>query len=133
MTEISFYSNSDYNPVREILELGDLFWDVSDSEENFNRKIKESPESILVAVEGKKVVGVGMVVLDFIPLLFRLAVHPDYRGRGIGKLLLERREQIVKKNGYNHVSLLIADSNTELQKRYETYGYKKGGSYTWMS
>ncbi len=75
MAEIRAYQVSDYQEVREVLERGNLHWELSDNEQALERKILERPDSIWVAVEGERVVGTQFIVEDFLPLLFRLSVH----------------------------------------------------------
>ncbi|MEK6847931.1 MAG: GNAT family N-acetyltransferase [Nanoarchaeota archaeon] len=132
MTEIRNYQVSDFPQVREILERGNLYWEPSDNEQALERKIRQCPDSILVAVEDERVVGTQFIVEDFLPLMFRLAVHPDYKGRGVGKALMQQGEQILRQKGYNHVNILVALNDTELQRYYERQGYKKGNTYSWM-
>lgn len=132
MIKIRAYQTSDFQQVKEILEKGNLYWETSDNEQSLKRKIKQNPDAILVATADDKVVGTLFIVEDFLPLLFRLAVHPDCRGKGIGKALIQRGEEILKQKGYNHVNLIVALENTELQKYYEQQDYEKGNKYIWM-
>lgn len=132
MIEIRNYQASDYQVVREILEKGNLFYDVCDSENNLERTIKQEPDSILVAVENGKVIGTVCTVSGFIPFIFRLAVHPNYRNRGIGMKLMQSAEQVLKKKGHSHGNILVDANDTELQKMYERHGYERGHTYVWM-
>lgn len=132
MVQIRNYQVSDYRQVREILEMGHLYWEISDNEQALERKIQQHPDSIMVAVEGERVVGTQFIVDDFLPLMFRLAVHPEHRGKGIGKELMQRGEDVLKMRGHNHVSILVASDDTALQGYYERQGYSKGNNYTWM-
>lgn len=132
MTQIRNYQASDYQQVREILERGNLYWEPSDNEQALERKIQQRPDSILVAVEDDRVVGTQFIVEDFLPLMFRLSVHPDYRSKGIGKALMQRGEEILRQKGSNHVNILVASDDKELQSYYERQGYEKGNTYVWM-
>lgn len=130
--EIRTYQNEDYAAVRDILEKGGVFWEKSDSEEYLRRKSEENPDSMLVATEDGRVVGTVFAVFDFMPFLFRLAVHPDYRRRGVGTELMQRAEEAIQGKGYNRANILIAADDTELQEMYERMGYEKGHLYRWM-
>ena len=132
MAQIRSYHVSDFPQVKEILQNGKLYWEISDNEQALERKISQQPDSILVAVEDDKIVGTQFIVEDFLPLLFRLAVHPDYRGKGIGKALMQRGEELLRQKGYSHVNMLVAADDAELQNYYEKQGYEKGHSYVWM-
>ena len=78
------------------------------------------------------VVGTQFIVEDFLPLMFRLSVHQDYRNKGIGKALMQQGEKVLRQRGYNHVNILVASDDTELQSYYERQGYEKGNTYVWM-
>ena len=130
--EIRNYNPSNYREVREILEAGKLFYEVCDSEKNLERKIQKEPDSILVAVEDGRVVGTAFIISGFIPFIFRLAVHPNYRNRGIGMKLMQFAEQVLKEKGHSHANILLAVNDEELQKLYERHGYEKGNTYVWM-
>ena len=133
MVEIRRYQTTDYLAVKRILEAGGLFWGVSDSRERLGRKIQDDPDSILVAVEDERVVGTQFIITDFMPFLFRLAVHPEYRKRGIGTELMQRAEELLRERGHNHVNILVLTTDTKLQEAYRRKGYENGREYRWMT
>ena len=133
MTTIRNYRTEDYEAVKQILQAGNLFWEVSDTKEALERKISEHPDSIIVAEVSGAVVGMQMINYDFMPLLFRGAVHPDHRGKGIITALIEEAEKRVKAKGYNNVNMLVLASNKELQEAFQRKGYEKGQQYVWMT
>jgi len=133
MVEIRCYQLQDYHAVREILEEGGIYWEPSDSEQALRKKVREHPDSILVATKDDRVVGTQFISADFLPFLFRLAVHPDYRGEGIGMELIHEGEKILRSKGCNHVNILVAAEDVELQGFYEKQGYEKGHTYRWMT
>ena len=53
-----------------------------------------------------------------------IAVHPDYRGRGIGTELLNRIVSYASENGYMSVRLDVIDTNSEARKLYERFGFR---------
>ncbi|HDS09170.1 MAG TPA: GNAT family N-acetyltransferase [Firmicutes bacterium] len=55
--------------------------------------------------------------------LNRLAVHPDYRRKGIGKLLTKAGEDILKKKGIGIFGLLIYDHNKRSKNLAKSLGY----------
>jgi len=132
MAEIRNYNPSDFPHVKAILEEGKLFYEQIDNAGALEKKIKQAPDTIIVAIEEERVVGTVVIIPDFFPFLFRLAVHPDFRKRGIGRQLMQRGEEILKSKGYDHVNILVASNDLELQEYYERQGYEKGKNYTWM-
>lgn len=55
-----------------------------------------------------------------------IAVHPDFQGKGLGKILMQFAEDKIFQKGPN-VFLLVSDFNTKAQVFYQKIGYKKVG------
>ncbi len=68
--------------IGSIKEIDDVSLKAVHSLNYFNKNLK----NILVAVEGRKVVGYIMVKGE---LAMNLVIHPDYRGKNIGKMLFK--------------------------------------------
>ena len=132
MVEIRTYKKADFQLVKQILELGKLYYERTDNEQELERKIQRDPNSILVAIEDGKIVGTQFIVEDFMSFLFRLAVHPDYRRKGIGRTLMQKGEEILRHRGHRDINILVAAEDEELQNLYERFGYEKGHKYVWM-
>jgi ribosomal protein S18 acetylase RimI-like enzyme len=62
-------------------------------------------------------------------LIGNLAVKSLYRGRGVGHLLLERAEEIARKEGLNKLALRVAIENTGARKLYESFGFETKAMY----
>ncbi|WP_405209055.1 GNAT family N-acetyltransferase [Aquimarina sp. LLG6339-5] len=60
--------------------------------------------------------------------IHRLAVHPDYWGKGYAQELMSWAEAYAKNNNYISVRLDTFSENKRNQKFYETRGYKKLGN-----
>ena len=54
-----------------------------------------------------------------------LAVSPDFRGKGFGKMLVEEVEKKLKQLGCPKVNLLVRSDNVEVSNFYEGINYKK--------
>ncbi|SDH48234.1 GNAT family N-acetyltransferase [Desulfosporosinus hippei] len=59
--------------------------------------------------------------------LERLAVLPDYRHKGYGKLLMDFVFNYAKAQGAKKVSIGIIDENSVLKDWYEIYGFRETG------
>lgn len=55
----------------------------------------------------------------------RLAIHPDYQGKGYAQQLMDFAEQIAKENNYASIRLDTFSQNRKNQIFYEIRGYKK--------
>ncbi|MBE1440746.1 GNAT family N-acetyltransferase [Paenibacillus sp. OAS669] len=60
-------------------------------------------------------------------VIHRLAVHPDYQGRGIGKKLLLFAEAEAVKKGYTSIRLDAYSANPSAVGMYEKAGYNRIG------
>jgi ribosomal-protein-alanine N-acetyltransferase len=56
-----------------------------------------------------------------------IAVHPDYRGRGIGELMMVALIDIAYDIGARHVTLEVRASNQVAQNLYRKYGFREAG------
>lgn len=52
-----------------------------------------------------------------------LAVLPEFRGRGVGKALMQDVEQRARKSGCNRVTLEVHDSNEGAKRLYASQGF----------
>jgi ribosomal protein S18 acetylase RimI-like enzyme len=57
--------------------------------------------------------------------LKRLAVSPEYRHDGLGKMLIDHAIAYIKNKGHNKVYLVMADENPVLKKWYLDMGFKE--------
>lgn len=60
--------------------------------------------------------------------IHRLAVHPDYQGRGFAQQLMDFAEKHALEHGYSSIRLDTFSQNTRNQKFYELRGYIRLGS-----
>jgi len=61
------------------------------------------------------------------PVIEDFYIHPAARGKGIGKILLENTEKLIKENGYSRVGTSVLVSNPPIEKMYKKNGYKSAG------
>lgn len=79
--------------------------------------------SILAEVEGRIV---GYVLFWFLPEevdIHNIAVHPDFRRQGIGRLLLEQVIDSARRQERLRVTLDVRFSNAPAQNLYRNFGF----------
>ena len=124
MIEIRSYKDEDYEEVKINLEDGGLFDESLDTKEVLKSKIKSNPDSILVAVVDKQIVGSVYLIQDlWSSFIFTLAVRKEFRERGIGSKLMEESERILKEKGIKDVALFVREGHKELIDYYQKRGY----------
>ena len=94
--------------------------------------LRELPSAlVLLAYDDDQSVGVavcffGLSTFRAQPLLniHDLAVLPQYRGRGIGRALLEAAEDHARRRGCCKLTLEVQDDNTRAQTLYQSFGFE---------
>ncbi|HHV58014.1 MAG TPA: ribosomal protein S18-alanine N-acetyltransferase [Firmicutes bacterium] len=78
----------------------------------------------LVAKAGDRVVGYGgMWILVDEAHVTNIAVHPDWRRRGVGETLLKRLLAEAKEHGADRMTLEVRKSNWSARRLYEKLGF----------
>ncbi|MCS3916687.1 ribosomal-protein-alanine N-acetyltransferase [Caldanaerobacter subterraneus subsp. tengcongensis MB4] len=112
--------------IDEVMEIEKLSFTTPWSREAFVGEVtKNSCARYIVAEVDKKVVGYAgfWVVLDE-GHITNIAVHPEYRGKGIGSRLMEGLIDLAKKNGITSMTLEVRESNLVAQNLYKKFGFK---------
>ena len=74
------------------------------------RRTIESLASVLVAEIDQQIVGSLIATFDgWRGNMYRIAVHPDYRRRGIGRALVEEGERCLTKQGAKRITALVEE------------------------
>ncbi len=96
----------------------------NDPYRDIDRKLARDPENLLVVEHDGEVVGSVMVGYEgHRGWVNYLAVHPDHRGRGLGRRLMERAEELLGRLGCAKVNLQVRSSNEEAIGFYRRIGY----------
>lgn len=61
--------------------------------------------------------------------IHEIVVAKEYKGRGIGKKLMEVAEEYLKSKGYKKIELWVGERNHTARKFYEKLGYKAGEKF----
>lgn len=114
--------------IDDVLEISSLSLKESWSKDSYKKELENPMARYLVAEVDNKVIGFAGLwkVLDE-GHITNIAVHPDYRGNGIGSKLVE--SLINKSDSWyiNSLTLEVRSSNKIAQNLYEKYGFEKEG------
>jgi ribosomal protein S18 acetylase RimI-like enzyme len=98
---------------------------VTDTADDLRRVIQLGPASVLVAEADGRLVGSIIGTFDgWRGNIYRLAVHPDYRRRGIARALLAEVEKWLKQQGAKRITALVEKSHPLAMNFWEAVGYR---------
>ncbi|RLG40107.1 MAG: hypothetical protein DRO05_07145 [Thermoproteota archaeon] len=105
-----------------------------DSRESMEKQMRANPEFFIGAFDGEKLIGTVIASFDGRRgWINRLAVHPDYRRRGIGRLLIKEAEKVLKKKGAWIICALIERENKQSLNLFKKCGYKPSENLVYVS
>ncbi len=102
---------------------------VDDSREGIERYLKRNPATCFLAytddeTEEHKIVGVILTGHDGRrAIIHHLCVHPDFRRRGIARMLVRKAEEALCKEGISKIFGLVFKDNTAANVFWESQGY----------
>ena len=97
----------------------------ADSKENLNDYLKRNPALSFVARSSNRIVGAVLCGHDGRRgYLHHLAVHPDFRSRGIGRALVKKCIVSLQSIGIQKCHLFIFNSNTAGIQFWEKIGWR---------
>ncbi|GAB4494086.1 MAG: GNAT family acetyltransferase [Anaerolineales bacterium] len=86
---------------------------VSDQPEEIEKKVRYAPDLFLLAESGSRIVGTVIGGYDGRRgMVYHLAVNADFRGQGIGTLLMDEIETRLREKGCRKAYLLVKQSNS---------------------
>lgn len=96
----------------------------SDSADALRRLVERDPEALWLAVDGREIVGSLIAGWDGWRFhLYRLAVAPTHRRRGVAQRLLSAAEQRFAEHGATRIDAMVLDENTEAHGFWQAAGY----------
>jgi [ribosomal protein S18]-alanine N-acetyltransferase len=115
--------------ISAVHEIDMLSFSLPWSERSFRFEVAENPvaRNWVAEVNGRVA---GMLVLWFIvdeAHIATIAVHPDFRRRGIGEQILISAIRAVRKEGAQRVFLEVRAGNVAAQAMYRKYGFEITG------
>lgn len=98
--------------------------DVDDSFEGISRYITRNPDTSFVAIDKDKFVGVILAGHDGRRgFIYHSAVLPEYRNQGIGRMLVGKALEALKRQGISKVGLLAFSANELGNQFWESMGF----------
>ena len=98
---------------------------VSDDVASIRRLIDHDPDALLVAVADGRIVGTVMSTWDgWRGGIYRLAVAPDHRRRGLGRQLVEAAEDRLRRLDAPKISALVLQEHDHATAFWRAIGYE---------
>lgn len=95
-------------------------------DEFFRQLCLDNREYLLVARAGERLLGYVMAENNGAAVeIISLAVHPDYRGLGLGKKLMQRLLARLRRMGTSRALLMVRADNPVAQNLYRRLGFRR--------
>lgn len=97
----------------------------SDTPDEIEKKIQRDPDLFLVAEDQHEIIGTVIGGFDGRRgMVYHLAVRKDYRGQGVGSLLLSEVEKRLQSKGCLKCILHVLEDNQEAMDFYKNKGWR---------
>ena len=88
---------------------------------------RERPVGLLIGFEGFSTFQARRLLN-----IHDIAVDPGWRGRGIGRLLMQQAEAVARERGYGQVTLEVREDNPVAQALYQAEGFRECEPRMWF-
>jgi ribosomal protein S18 acetylase RimI-like enzyme len=93
--------------------------------------IARDPDALLLAIRDDLIIGCVIAGWDgWRAHLYRLAVHPDQRRRGLARWLLDAAELRLRARGAIRLDAMVLDGNDSAHRVWSTAGYGRQESWS---
>jgi GNAT superfamily N-acetyltransferase len=115
-------------------------WNEQIAEGSVRRSISSSDATVYIALWEGRIVGFFTEYLSIDSVRFGrrawvedLAVHPDFRSRGVGRLLLEEAKRWGRSHGATHLELESGEGRVDAHRFYEReHPVSRSKCYRWQ-
>jgi ribosomal protein S18 acetylase RimI-like enzyme len=105
-----------------------------DNKEAIAKEMKTNPEFFIGTFEDDRLIGAVIITCDMRKgWINRLAVDPNYRKRGVARILVAESEKILRKHGIRIFCALVENDNAASQALFKKCGYVKHQDITYFS
>ena len=114
--------------LNDVLEISRLSFAIPWTKNSFENELQNGFAIYVVAKIGERVIGYGgmWIIIDE-GHITNIAVHPDYRGQGIGNIILNSMINICNEKCVKAMTLEVRASNIAAQNLYKKYGFVEEG------
>lgn len=123
------YRAAENSDIPRLLSLENSSFDSDQLQErNFKYFIDSSHGEIVVQELNSEITGYGIILLHkgtALARLYSIAIDNKHRGKGLGKKLLQKLEQVAKEQGSTYLRLEVKASNVKAKTLYKESGYRK--------
>lgn len=99
---------------------------IDDSKEGINKFLKRNPDTCYVALDNDLIIGVIIAGNDGRRgYIYHTAVNEEYRGKGIGAILVDKALDSLKLLGISKVALVVFSKNDPGNIFWEHLGFTK--------
>jgi ribosomal protein S18 acetylase RimI-like enzyme len=121
---IRAYRDADREGLVALWQLAGLTRAWNDPHRDIDRKVARDPDHLLVLEADDRLIGSVMVGYEgHRGWINYLVVHPDHRGRGLGRVLMDEAERRLGALGCPKVNLQVRSSNRSAVDFYRRIGY----------
>jgi len=118
------YRPTDESAVVDLWKACGLTRPWNDPHKDIARKLTTQPELFRVGDVDGRLVATAMIGYDgHRGWVYYLAVHPEFQGRGYGRMLMAHAETLLIERGCPKINLLVRDTNDAVLAFYDRLGY----------
>lgn len=113
----------------DILKIEKLSFTTPWSKQAFLSELLDNDRAyyLVAKVDGRAIGYIGIWLVAGEGHITNVAVHPEYRRRGVGHELLESVEKLAKERGIRRLTLEVRQSNETAKRLYRRLGYIPAG------
>lgn len=119
------YCRADESAVIKLWQRCGLVVAWNDPKKDIQRKLEDGAGFFLVCLDGSDLIGTAMGGYDgHRGWVNYLAVHPERRKEGIGRMLMKALEERLLDHGCPKLNIQVRETNSEVLSFYRSIGYK---------